>query len=97
MNIHRIIQEAINNALKYASATKITVDFNYSKNQLTVKVIDDGQGFDLEDVQFGNGINNMKKRAHEINGEIVIVSNVKHGTSIQLQIQDLKENTSNDV
>jgi len=97
MNVYRIIQEAINNALKYAKPKTITVDFNYNDNQLNVNVIDDGLGFDLDNVQLGNGINNMKKRALEINGEIVIVSNAKQGTRIQLQIHELKENTSNDV
>lgn len=97
MNVYRIIQEAINNALKYAHPKTITVDFNYSENTLNIQVIDDGQGFDLDNVQLGNGINNMKKRAQEINGEIKMVSKANQGTSIQLHIHDLNKYTPNDV
>ena len=97
MNVYRIIQEAINNAIKYADAQTILVDFNYAKNHLNVSVIDDGKGFDLETIQLGNGINNMKKRAHEIDGELHVVSNENEGTAIQLKLQDLKKYTTNDV
>jgi signal transduction histidine kinase len=97
MNVYRIIQEAINNAIKYAHAKTISVGFNYNENQLNVDVIDDGKGFDLKNKQLGNGIHNMKKRAQEINGELAIVSNENEGTRIQLQIDDLKKYTTNDV
>lgn len=97
MNVYRIIQEAINNALKYAEAHTITVDFNYSKNLLKVNIIDDGKGFDIENEQLGNGIHNMKKRALEISGEISVISNKNQGTHIQLLIHNLKKYTANDV
>ena len=97
MNVYRIIQEAINNAIKYADAQTILVDFNYTKNHLNVSVIDDGKGFDLETIQLGNGINNMKKRAHEIDGELHVMSNENEGTTIQLKLQNLKKYTTNDV
>ncbi|MCB0382513.1 MAG: sensor histidine kinase [Psychroserpens sp.] len=97
MNVYRIIQEAINNALKYADANTISVNFNYHDNQLNVSVVDDGKGFDLEQTALGNGINNMKKRALEINGEISVESNEKQGTIIKLKIQDLNNYTSFDV
>jgi signal transduction histidine kinase len=97
MNVYRIVQEAINNALKYANAKSITVDFNHGKNQLKITVIDDGKGFVLEDAQLGNGIHNMKKRAQEINGEVEIISNKNEGTSVQLLIHDLKKYTTDAV
>jgi signal transduction histidine kinase len=97
MNVYRIIQEAINNALKYANASTITVDFNIKENQLIVNVADDGKGFNLDNLQLGNGINNMKKRAHEIHGEIIIVSKESQGTNIQLKMNNLNKYTTNDV
>ena len=97
MNVYRIIQEAINNALKYADANTISVEFNYTEDQLKVDVIDEGKGFDIENEQLGNGIHNMKKRALEINGEISVISNKNQGTHIQLQMHDLKKYTTNDV
>ena len=83
MNIYRIIQESINNALKYADAKNILVDFNLDKNQLKTTISDDGKGFDVKNANLGNGINNMKKRAQDINGELTVASD-DNGTVISL-------------
>nr|WP_321231572.1 sensor histidine kinase [uncultured Psychroserpens sp.] len=84
MNIYRIIQESINNALKYAEAKHIVVDFSAEMKALVFKVTDDGKGFDIENATLGNGINNMKKRAQDIGADIEIVSEVEKGTTIIL-------------
>lgn len=84
MNIYRIIQEAINNAIKYSEAKHIIVDFNYTDIQLKMQIIDDGIGFDLETTQMNNGIHNMKKRALEINAELTVASQLNKGTTITL-------------
>jgi signal transduction histidine kinase len=86
MNIYRIIQEAINNALKYADANAIDVQFKKVENELFVSIIDNGKGFDPTTVEEGNGLNNMKKRAHEIDGNINIHSETSKGTTVQLQM-----------
>lgn len=86
MNVYRIIQEAINNAIKYSEAKHITIDFNYSDEQLKIQVIDDGKGFDIKTTQMNNGIYNMKKRAQEINGELVLLSQIDKGTTVVINI-----------
>ncbi|WP_425077472.1 tetratricopeptide repeat-containing sensor histidine kinase [Psychroserpens sp. S379A] len=86
MNVYRIIQEAINNAIKYSKAKHITIDFNYSDEQLKIQVIDDGKGFDIKTTQMNNGIYNMKKRAQEINGELVLLSQIDKGTTVVINI-----------
>ncbi len=86
MNIYRIIQEAINNALKYADANAIDVQFKKVENELFVSIIDNGKGFDPAVVADGNGLNNMKKRAHDIDGNINIQSETTKGTTVQLQM-----------
>jgi signal transduction histidine kinase len=86
MNMYRIIQEAINNALKYAEAKNINVTFKSIKNQLEISILDDGKGFNENDVQLGNGLNNMKKRAAEIDANITINSKENKGTSIVLTV-----------
>ncbi len=86
MNIYRIIQEAVNNALKYAEASKIEVYINIIKNELNISILDNGKGFDLKTVELGNGINNMKKRAHDIHLEIQIESLPNDGTTIKLRM-----------
>ncbi len=83
MNIYRIIQEAVNNALKYASADEIEVNISKEENQYHINITDNGKGFDANTVEMGNGLNNMKKRAREIGGTIKIKSS-KKGTIILL-------------
>jgi signal transduction histidine kinase len=86
MNIYRIIQESVNNAIKYAEATKITVEVNQVDDKLLVQVSDNGKGFDVLKVELGNGLNNMKKRAHEIDGELTVTSAEGNGTTVKLQM-----------
>lgn len=84
MNMYRIIQEAINNALKYAEAKNISVSFNKVNSHLQISISDDGIGFNINDIQLGNGLNNMKKRAADIGANIVMESQINKGSSIVL-------------
>ncbi|WP_338731297.1 ATP-binding protein [Mangrovimonas cancribranchiae] len=86
MNIYRIIQEAVNNAIKYAEASAILVKVSQIDNKFQVEIIDNGKGFDKAQVPLGNGLNNMKKRAQEMGGKLTIISNKERGTIIQLQL-----------
>ncbi len=84
MNIYRIIQEAVNNALKYASADEIEVNISEKENKYTVEITDTGIGFNPDTTELGNGLNNMKKRAREIGGNIKFVSKMGKGTKVVL-------------
>ena len=95
MNLFRVIQEAINNAIKYAEASKISVSLTNKNKTLFVSIIDNGIGFDIKNVELGNGLSNIEKRISEINGKVTIKSKKDKGTEINL-IYNLK-NTSNDV
>jgi signal transduction histidine kinase len=86
MNIYRITQEAINNAMKYADAEKISVDVKQINDTIGFSIIDNGRGFDKTAVVLGNGLNNMKKRAQDIGAELILNSEVNKGTSILLKI-----------
>ncbi|SDH98138.1 ATP-binding protein [Winogradskyella thalassocola] len=86
MNIYRIIQEAINNALKYAEAKNINLSIKEIDDKLEIVISDNGKGFDETTVELGNGIQNMKKRATEINGILIIESNEGKGTIITLKL-----------
>ena len=97
MNTYRIIQETINNALKYADPKIINIDLNTTSEGLSVTIQDDGKGFDINDVSLGNGLNNMKKRASDIEAELSIDSTLGTGTTITLKLKRNDENTSNDV
>ena len=88
MNIYRIIQEATNNAIKYAQATAISVKVYQDNSALNVHIIDNGKGFDRTKVELGNGLYNMKKRAQEIRGSLTVKSKEGEGTSVMLKIKN---------
>ncbi len=87
MNVYRIIQEAVHNALKYANAKSISVQINQIERDLEIIIKDDGIGYNNETVELGNGINNMKKRAKEIKAQISMKSVLASGTTINLTLK----------
>ncbi|MGZ0015107.1 ATP-binding protein [Yeosuana sp. AK3] len=84
MNIYRIIQESINNSIKYAEAKSIKVTIDCAQEKLVITISDDGKGFDIAHVKMGNGINNMKKRAEDLQASLKISSEMDKGTKVQL-------------
>ena len=87
MNIYRIIQEAVNNALKYAKPSTILVGIMSSDEGYKVEIIDNGSGFDITTIEKGNGIHNMTKRAKDIGGSVSINSKPDVGTKITLLVK----------
>lgn len=90
MNIFRITQEAVNNAMKYSGAQNITLNAKKIDNQIKIIIKDDGKGFDIDKTELGNGILNMQKRASELKAIISIESEIGKGTSIILTIPKAK-------
>lgn len=88
MNIYRTIQEAINNSIKYAEANRIKIDIKSENEAMIITIQDDGKGFDSDKIELGNGTNNMKKRIHDIKGEIEFKTNPKTGTEIIIKVKD---------
>jgi signal transduction histidine kinase len=86
INIFRVIQEAINNAIKYADAKKITIDIYKNQEILKILIEDTGVGFDIKKVDLGNGLTNMEERMTEINASISIDSILEKGTKITIEL-----------
>lgn len=86
MNVYRIIQEAVNNSIKYADATEISVRISEENNQYIIVIQDNGNGFDLHQQAGGNGLHNMKKRAADSNGNLSITTEVGKGTTVRLMV-----------
>jgi two-component system NarL family sensor kinase len=84
--LFRIVQEAVNNIIRHANATAITICLNYSKNSLKLQIEDNGKGFNINDQFSGphhiGGIYNMQNRAKQIGAEIHIDSTIGNGTKI---------------
>jgi signal transduction histidine kinase len=87
----RIVQELLNNAIKHAQASAIEVSVS-GKDQLTIKVEDDGIGFDpasketLAQSGSGLGLYNMANRARLLNGNLEFDTQIKKGSRIILTI-----------
>ena len=91
-NIYRVVQEAVNNAIKYAKANYILITIQYTDNLLNIVVDDDGKGFEakiLNEVpknnsEGGMGVFFMKERIGYINGHLFINSKLKEGTRVTI-------------
>ena len=83
--VYRIAQEAINNAVKYSKATKITLELKTHLGQMMLVIHDNGIGIDLKENQadWGIGLKIMQYRASSINGSLFIESPPEGGTSIR--------------
>ena len=85
-DVFLIFKEAINNSAKYSDCSQIKVLIRLYGNQLIIKIIDNGTGFDVKNADRGNGLGNMKKRAETLNGKIKIESSSEKGTEILLVV-----------
>ena len=107
--IYWIAQEALNNALKHANATRISLHLSADENSLKLEIADDGKGFDLDLLQehAGLGMSSMYERVHDLGGTFDITSKPDHGTRIQVTLPGyilisvpaeplIKENRSHD-
>lgn len=92
INIYRLTQEAINNAIKYAESSHIIVQLSHSDTLLSIIVDDNGKGFDIHTVdkkrnsESGMGLLFMKERIQYINGRVFIKSIPGEGTRITFNI-----------
>ena len=85
MEVYRIVQEALGNAVRYASATRIWIDMAARAGKLHVTIGDDGIGFDTERIgERGLGLAGMNERAILLRAELGIRSAPGAGTTIEL-------------
>lgn len=82
----RIIQEAINNIQKHSEAKRIEIDIAQAQSVITLKIRDNGKGFDINAGVRGNGIRNMEQRVKKCNGLIHIDSKINEGTFIDIKL-----------
>ena len=85
LNIYRILQEAINNVLKHASATEIQLDIIQSEKELFLIIKDNGVGFTKNSSKSGIGLKNIEKRIEILKGKFNIMSS-ENGTTLDIKI-----------
>lgn len=93
INLYRIVQEAVNNAIKYSEGSEVIVKVSHSIHMLNISITDNGKGFNYAELEStgyfenpGHGIFNMKERSSYIGATFELETAPKTGTSIQLTI-----------
>jgi len=81
-NLLLMFKEAINNAIKYSGCKKLKLEAFFRNDVIEIILKDDGAGFKLNEVKFGNGIRNMENRAKKIKGKLSWKSEIGVGTTV---------------
>ncbi|MEG0255861.1 MAG: sensor histidine kinase [Vagococcus sp.] len=96
-NLFRIVQELLSNTLRHAKAKSLEVYLKKMDKTVLLRVVDDGQGFDMSNQKVGSyGLNNIKERVAGMGGTCRIVSFVGQGTSIEIKVPVLEESEISD-
>lgn len=80
-----IFKEAINNIVRHARPSKVSLNIRKEGRSLIMTIVDDGVGFDVENVNEGNGLTNMRKRSESLSGSLSIQSAPMKGTTVKLR------------
>ena len=85
--LFRVVQEALQNAVKYSNATKVAIDLGCEANRLTLKIADNGVGFDVQTAWgTGLGLISMRERLEAFGGAIDIQSTRGAGTQLAIDV-----------
>lgn len=90
LNLVRIVQEAITNAIKHAKCKNIVVNSSYNNQYWIIRIEDDGIGFNQEDAnkdEEGNGLKHMADRAKEGDLAFQLLSQPGRGTTVELKLK----------
>ncbi len=77
------LREALSNVSRHAYATTVTVELTASSAWFRLRVVDDGIGFDPTSASAGNGTINLRTRAEDLGGHLLITSAPGQGTTLE--------------
>ena len=86
--LFRVLQEAVQNALKHSGAKQFRVSLVGSMNEIQLTICDEGRGFDAEQVLKGTGLGltSMKERLKLVDGELSLDTQLQRGTTIHARV-----------
>ncbi len=92
--LFRMAQEMLNNAVKHSGAENIEISISIKEKLLTLAIVDDGTGFNLEEKinSGGSGLHNLQSRAKLIQAHVSVQSSVGDGTKISIELPLTKQN-----
>ncbi len=86
--LFRMVQEALQNIVRHAAATAVSIQITYEKNVLKISLQDNGKGFNLVEAEAnGIGLMNMRTRATTIGAMLRISTAQQKGTLIEITLQ----------
>lgn len=86
-NLFRIAQEFISNTLKHAQASRLEVYLNQTANEVQLKMVDNGVGFDMDDVRdLSYGLKNIEDRVDDLAGSVNLLSQKGKGVSMDIRL-----------
>jgi two-component system, NarL family, sensor histidine kinase LiaS len=87
-HLFRILQESVSNTLRHAKANSLDIRLIKRESIIILRVVDDGQGFDVNEskVTSSYGLQNMRERAIEIGGTFKIISVPNKGTRLEVKV-----------
>lgn len=92
LHVLRLMQEALNNVLKHAGASRVRMVTRHHGSYVEIRVEDDGAGFDLQTIQHGRGLKSQIKRAQRLGGKLRIDSTPGMGTRLSLRLPVERKN-----
>lgn len=96
-HLFRIVQELLSNTLRHSKAKTLEVYLQYVDQNILLKVVDDGVGFDTNQSTVGSyGLSNIKERVNGMGGTCKLISFKGQGTSVEIRIPNLKEEMADD-
>ena len=95
--LYRIAQEAMTNAFKHSGAESVTVDIEETEGHVTLRVHDDGQGFDPAGTSGGFGIESMRERVELRDGTLTIESAAGSGTTLTARLPAVRRAAADDA
>ena len=86
--VYRVLQELVNNVIKHAHASEITIQLIREKTELSIMVEDNGKGFDTSTLteKAGIGLKNIESRIEYLNGSVHFDSSPGNGTTVMVEI-----------
>ena len=97
INLYRIIQEIIQNAVKHSGCSCVSLSFNEDSEYLKVTISDDGKGFVVKKGKKGIGMGNITSRMTKVNGTWNIDSTLGLGTTVTLVIPIVTSDNTNNI
>ena len=81
-----IFKEAVSNAARHSNCTRVVIDFSADSQRVSLRITDNGSGFDPQSESAGHGLVSMRRRAEKLNGSFEVDTTPRKGTTVSLSV-----------